>query len=80
MKFGVGDKVKVLRQSLPGELYWNSLMNKAIGKTYTVLSITPLGNIRLDATLDTLYNFCYPPKGLMKVSTKNPQLEFEFMS
>ncbi len=80
MGFKVGDKVRVIRKSIAGEIFWNSLMNKAIGKTYTVLEISHRGNLRLDTELDTSYNYLYPPLGVDKISTKNQQLLFDFMN
>lgn len=79
MKFKVGDKVKVIRRSKRGEIYWNPLMNKAIGKAYTVLEISHLGNLRLDTKLDTSYNYLYPPLSVEKAVIKNQQLLFSFM-
>lgn len=79
MNFKVGDKVKVIRRSIPGEIFWNPLMNKAIGKIYTVLGISNLGNLRLDTELDTRYNYLYPPLSVEKVVIKNQQLLFSFM-
>jgi len=81
MSFKVGDKVKVIRRSKHdcGEIFWNPLMNKAIGKVYTILEITHVGNLRLSSKLDTTYDWLYPPKGVEKVITKNRQLLFNFM-
>jgi len=71
MIFKVGDKVKVVRRSIEGkEIYWNPLMDKAIGKVYTVLEITGRGNLRLSTELDTQYDYLYPPKGVEKVIPK----------
>ena len=77
--FKVGDKVKVMRRSIEGEIYWNPLMNKAIGKVYTILEFSYLGDVRLNTKLDTHYNFLYPPKGISKVKIKGQQLLFNFM-
>lgn len=78
-KFEVGDKVKVMRKSTRDEIRWNPLMNRAIGKTYTVLEISYRGDLKLDSKLDTCYNYNYPPLGVDKVTPKNQQLLFEFM-
>ena len=79
MQFKVGDKVKVTRRSIGGEVSWNFLMNKAIGKIYTVLDISHNGNLRLNTKDDTTYNYLYPPKSVEKVAIKNEQLLFDFM-
>lgn len=79
MNFKVGDKVEVIRKSIRGEIYWNPLMNKAIGKTYTVLEISCRGNLRLDTKLDTGYNYLCPPLSVRKKAIKNEQLVFSFM-
>ncbi len=82
MKFKIGDKVKVLRKSVPGEIYWNPRMDKAIGKVYRVLQIKKRFQyviVRLQTESDTKYNFLYPSKGLEKVIRKNQQLLFDFM-
>ena len=78
-KLKVGDRVKVMRRSIGGEIYWNPLMNGAIGKVYTVLEISYSGNLRLNTKDDTTYNYLYPPKSVEKVVIKNQQLLFEFM-
>ena len=78
MQFKVGDKVKVIRRSISGEVYWNTYMDKAIGKTYTVLGISRNGNLRLNTESDTHHNFLYPPEGVSK-KIKNQQLLFKFM-
>lgn len=79
MKLKVGDNVKVMRRSSPDEIHWNLLMDKTIGKVYTVLAIHYRGMLRLNTKLDIGYNFLYPPKGLKKVTIKNQQLLFDFM-
>lgn len=81
MKFKIGDRVKVIRKSVQGEIFWSYLMNKTIGKIYTVLEVNPrTGNLNLNTELDTGDNFWYSPKGVDKISTKNQQRVFEFMS
>ena len=77
--FRVGDKVKVTRRSKIGEVYWNLRKNKAIGKVYTILEISHMGNLRLNTESDTGWNYLYPPKGVEKIIIKNQQLLFEFM-
>lgn len=79
MRFKVGDRVKVIRRSISGEIFWNHLMNKAIGKTYMILEISHSGNLRLNTELDTHHNYLYPPLGVDKITIKNQQLLFEFM-
>lgn len=80
MEYKVGDKVKVMRRSIVGkEIYWNPLMDKALGKVYIVLEVSRTGNLRLSTELDTDYNYFYPPKGVEKVIIKNEQLLFDFM-
>lgn len=79
MKFKKGDRVRVIRRSIPGEMYWHPLMDKAIGKVYTVLEIKGYnGNLRLDSESDTMSNWLYPPKSVTKINI-NRQLLFPFM-
>ncbi len=80
MKFKVGDKVRVIRKSIGSEIFWNSTMNKTIGKVYTVLEITSMKNLILDTEKDISLHFAYPPKGVEKVVIKNQQLLFDFMT
>ncbi len=75
----VGDKVKVVRRSIRGELYWSPSMDRTIGKVYTVLEISLQWGLRLNTELDTSYNYLYPPKGVSKIKIRGQQLLFNFM-
>lgn len=74
MKFKIGDKVKVIRRSKPGEVHWAYAMNKSIGKTRRVLKVLGNGNLLLDD------GYFYPKEGVQKLNVKNQQLLFNFMS
>ena len=71
--FKVGDKVRVMRRSLPGEVYWAFVMDRSIGKIFRVIEVSRGGNLLLD---DGYY---YPVGGVIKVNVKNAQLVFDFM-